>query len=436
MPKIAKTLTEREVRALKCNVSTSGEYEGQPIHTRKPVGGVKGLYISMWPDGRRSWILRTTHNGKRANFGLGSCDTVSLSAARKEARKVYEELLDGIDRREVRKAERVARKRDKTFEQVADEYLQTSVFPRINANEKNKRQWAQTLQDYAYPIIGHLSIDAITTDQVADMLGKIWKEKTDTASKLKGRVKEVFSYANSKGYTDKANPATHDRLKPLLPAARTMRNKRNHPALQLSDAQRFWKDLRARDDLAAKALALNVLTTLRTEPTLHAAWDQFDIKKRRWTVPSVRVKGKDWNYVVPLSDEALQLLKEIPRTGDLLFPNEQGRPFHIDWMRNYLQKQMHGHSLKRGEQGYVDPSQQDSNGNPRKITPHGFRATFETWALTVSHHDQFVIDLQMNHGTGQKMHDHYLRSDGFEKRLALVNDYAGWLAERGEDSSS
>lgn len=144
MPKIAKTLTEREVRALKCNVSTSGEYEGQPIHTRKPVGGVKGLYISMWPDGRRSWILRTTHNGKRANFGLGSCDTVSLSVARKEARKVYEELLDGVDRREVRKAERIARKRDRTFEQVAEEFLQTSVFTRVNANEKNKRQLMRT----------------------------------------------------------------------------------------------------------------------------------------------------------------------------------------------------------------------------------------------------------------------------------------------------
>ena len=108
------------------------------------MGGVKGLYISMWPDGRRSWILRTTHNGKRANFGLGSCDTVSLSVARKEARKVYEELLDGVDRREVRKAERIARKRDRTFEQVAEEFLQTSVFTRVNANEKNKRQLMRT----------------------------------------------------------------------------------------------------------------------------------------------------------------------------------------------------------------------------------------------------------------------------------------------------
>lgn len=428
MAKIAKTLSEREVRALKCNIAKTGPYEGQPIHTSKPVGGVKGLYVSIWPDGRRSWILRTTYNGKRIKVGLGSCDTISLSVARKEARKVYEELLDGVDRREVRKAERVARKRERTFRQVSEEYLETVIFKRTNANQTNIRQWAQTLRDYAYPHLGQLSIDAITTDQVADMLKAIWFEKTDTASKLKGRVKEVFTFANSKGYTDKANPATHDRLKPLLPAAKTIQKKRNHPALQLSDAQRFWKDLRARDHLAAKALALNALSTLRTEPTLHAAWDQFDLKNKKWTVPSVRVKGKDWNYVVPLSDEALRVLEEIPRTSDLLFPNDHGRPFHIDWMRNYLQKQMHGHSLKRGEQGYVDPNQRDDNGNPKKITPHGLRATFETWALTMSHHDRFVIDLQMNHGTGQKMHDHYLRSDAFEKRLALVNDYAAFLS--------
>ena len=421
MPKVAKLLSDRAIRALKCNLSQSGE----EIQTFHAIGGVPGLGVQVTPSGARSYLLRTSFNGRRIKTGLGSVSAIGPSQARREAREFLESLRQGIDPRETKKAARRAQSLSRSFEQVALEYLTEVIYQRRNANRKNLAQWESTLRTYAFPQLGHLNVAEITSPQIANALMGIWTTKTDTADKLKSRIKAVLSHAKAKGYVPAhhANPADWESLKHLLPPKRDVQVKNKQPYLHLRDVHRFWRDLSSRDDLRAKCLAFGLLTATRSESLRGARWEEINEEQRSWTIPASRMKSGR-AFTVALSSPAIALLGDLPRTGDLIFPNSQGREPHSTYFSNYIKKQMHPQSLARGEGGYVDHDQKGTDGSPKVIVPHGFRATFETWALSESSHDRVTIDIALDHKTGQDMHEHYLRGDVFSKRLRLMNEFA------------
>lgn len=426
MARKAKELTQRAIDQLRCHIDPDS---GRLKETSHAVGGVPGLYLNIKPEGGRSWVYRPTFKGKRIKRGLGSYPTIGLAAARKAARAVAEGMLEGIDPKETKRAERAARARERTFRQVADEYLREVIYQRKNANQKNLAQWGTTLEAYAYPHLGKMDVSQITSTDVANALRPIWEEKTDTANKVKSRIKLVMEHAIAKGYVPQymANPATSDRLKHLLPPLKDVQKKGKQPYLHLNDVGRFWRDLRALDDIRAKCMALNLLTATRSESIRGARWEEFDLKAKRWTIPAERMKGKR-PFVVALSDAALEVIDEIPRDGEFLFRTQTGKAPHDSWLRLYLRNFLHEPSVQRGESGFVDPEQVGSDGQPKVVVPHGFRATFETWAVNETRHDQVTIDIALDHKTSQEMHDHYLRSDAFNKRLVLMNDFASFVA--------
>lgn len=427
MARKAKELTQRAVDQLRCHID---QETGLPKQTSHAVGGVPGLYLHIKPEGGRSWVYRPTFKGKRINRGLGSYPTIGLAAARKAARAVAEGMLEGIDPKETKRAERAARARERTFKQVAEEFLNEVIYQRKNANQKNLAQWGTTLETYAYPHLGRMDVSQITTADVANALRPIWNTKTDTATKLKSRIKAVMAHAIAKEYVPQymANPATSDRLKHLLPAVKDVQTKGKQPYLHLADVGRFWRDLRGQDDIRAKCMALNLLTATRSESVRGARWEEFDLKAQRWMIPAERMKGNR-PFVVALSDAALEVLREIPREGEFLFRTQTGKAPHDSWLRLYLRNFLHEPSLERGEGGFVDPEQVSADGQPKVVVPHGFRATFETWAVNETRHDQVTIDIALDHKTSQDMHDHYLRSDAFNKRLVLMNDFASFVRE-------
>lgn len=202
MPRIVKELSALEVKRLK--------HPGGVRHTTVAVGGVSGLLLQITPTGGRTWILRTSVAGKRREIGLGGFPNVTLSQARERAREAKDKILQGIDPVEERKALRAAliekRQRSITFSEAVERYLDAKLS--AFKNEKHQSQWRNTLQTYALPHIGSMVVQNIEVQDVLRVLNQtssetgqsFWHEKTETASRLRGRIEAVLSWATVVGH--------------------------------------------------------------------------------------------------------------------------------------------------------------------------------------------------------------------------------------------
>jgi integrase len=184
------------------------------------------------------------------------------------------------------------------------------------------------LKRYAFPTIGSLDVAAITTDEVVKILQPIWTEKTETATRLRGRIESVLDYATHKGYRAGKNPAVWEgNLEHELPSPTKLkkRKERHHPALPYTRLGTFMVDLRTRTGVSARALEWGILTAARFQEIAGARRNEVDPQLKRWTVPADRMK-REIEHIVPLSDEAIAFYNSLsPSTGsDLLFPAPQG----------------------------------------------------------------------------------------------------------------
>jgi hypothetical protein len=185
-----------------------------------------GLYLSVRPlkDGEgfsRSWIFRYRRAGRLRDLGLGALSTIGLAAARERARQARQKLLDGIDPIEERLAARVAMAasavRKMSFEQCAEDYIDANKSGW--KNEKHAGQWRATLLNYAYPVIGTFPVDVVETVHVMQVLKPIWNTKTETASRVRGRIEKILDRAKVLGLRTGENPARWTgHLDQLLPA--------------------------------------------------------------------------------------------------------------------------------------------------------------------------------------------------------------------------
>lgn len=196
MPKIAKELSPVEVKRL----SNPG------MHA---VGGVTGLVLQIQPNGNsRHWIYRTTNNGKRRHLGLGGYPTVTLAMAREMAREAFLRIRAGIEPIEERNAAQsafvAAQKHGLTFAQGMKKFLAVKLAE--FDNDKHKKQWQATLDNYAAPAIGGMLVSDVTVQDVRRVLEPIWQSKTETASRLRGRIEAVLSWATVAGHREGDNP--------------------------------------------------------------------------------------------------------------------------------------------------------------------------------------------------------------------------------------
>ena len=187
-----------------------------------------------------------------------------------------------------------------TFSEVADAVIEIKSAALSNA--KHKAQWRSTLETYAYPFIGSTPVNEITVNHIHELLRPIWKDKTETASRVRGRIQAVLDYAIVKKMMESPNPAVWTgNLAALLPS-KTSANRKNLPALQLKDAQRWWEELKQRDGIGTLALMMLTLTASRSGEIRGMQWDEislFDEPKAIergylgiWTRPAERMKAK------------------------------------------------------------------------------------------------------------------------------------------------
>lgn len=381
------------------------------------VGGVTGLGLNVTECGSRSWILRYTVKGRRRDMGLGGYPDVTLAQAKEAARVARAKLAQGIDPIADVRAARSKLMADQalalTFSQAATQFIDTHESTWRNA--KHVQQWRNTIGTYANPKIGRVLVRDLGLPHVLSVLEPIWATKTETASRLRGRIESILDWAIARGYRTDSNPARwKGLLDKLLPAPGKIAKPDHHKALPYVDLPAFMTQLSAQKGIGPRALEFTILTACRSGEIRGAVWREFDIENAIWTIPAERMKaGKE--HRVPLSDQALAIVIAQRETTfcDYVFPSS--------------------HSGKSDE-AYGSPlSDMTLSAVLRRMkvpaVPHGFRSTFRDWCAEKTDYAREVAEMALAHAIGDKVEAAYRRGDLFEKRKQLMQDWANYAVE-------
>jgi integrase len=367
------------------------------------VGMVAGLYLQVKANGSRSWILRKVVSGKRSEIGLGAYPEISLKAAHTRAREISDQIAKGIDplaERAKVKAARQAEQDRPDFKTCAERYIKMKSVEW--SNTKHIQQWGNTLKDYAYPVIGHLKPVEIEQKHLLQILEPIWSTKTETASRVRGRIELILDWCAAHGMRPQGfNPARlKGQLGVILPSTAKTKTVTHHASMPYADIQPFMLALAQNTATSARCLELAILACTRSNEARSAQWLEFNLEAKLWTIPADRMKaGRE--HRVPLSIEALALVKSLPKTDSpFLFPNSKGTALSDVAISKML------HSIQAG------------------FTVHGFRSTFRDWAAEKTNYPREVCEGALAHSNTNKVEAAYLRSDLFDKRAHLMQAWA------------
>ncbi|MFD2181733.1 tyrosine-type recombinase/integrase [Rhodoplanes azumiensis] len=371
-----------------------------------------GLYLQVRSSGSKSWIFRYRAGKKLRDMGLGSVNAIGLAEARERAARYRNLRANGIDpiddRRRQEAAQRADAARALTFEQCAAQFVDAHKAGWKNA--KHAAQWTATLQTYAYPVLGPLPVASVDTPLVLKVLEPIWNDKTETATRVRGRIESILDWARVRGFRDGENPARwRGHLDHLLPKRSKVAAVKHHAALPYREIPAFMELLRAEPSLAARAMEFGVLTAARTGEVIGARWSEIDLEAKLWTIPPDRMKaGRE--HRVPLATRAVTILSEVPKDPDaeFVFPGgKANRPLSSMALLMLLRR------MKRDD-----------------LTVHGFRSTFRDWAAEQTTFPAEVAEMALAHTVSDKVEAAYRRGDLFDKRRALATAWAAFCQSK------
>ena len=357
-----------------------------------------GLYLFVQPSGARSWIQRLVIRGRKRELGLGSLALVSLAEAREKAlthRKLARSGGDPLA--EKRRAVGIP-----TFAEAA-----RRVVGQKRAGWRNPgsaTNWLRSLDAYVFPRIGKIAVSEVTSADVLEILTPIWHLKAETARAVRHRMRAVLEWSIAMGWrTD--NPC--DRLLPVLgPQHDVVQHRRALPHGKVAAA---LARVRVSEPATADRLALEflVLTAARGGEVRGALWTEIDREDGVWTIPASRMKANR-PHRVPLCGRALEILDAARTLGGghspIVFVTERGQPLNNKRMCRLLEKYRIA------------------------AVPHGFRSSFRDWAAEETDHPREVIEAALAHVVRNRVEAAYARSDLFERRRRLMDDWAGYLA--------
>ncbi|MGR4877265.1 tyrosine-type recombinase/integrase [Pseudoxanthomonas sp. LARHCG66] len=361
-----------------------------------------GLYLQVSKAGAKSWVFRYRRDGRTRELGLGALLLTPLSTARKKAEAMRLTLGQGQEPVPTREAARRAAANRMTFSECATAYI--TAHRRGWSNPKHAEQWRSTLDTYAAPAFGSIDVSQVDTHQVIRALEPIWQTKTETASRLRGRIERVLAWATTRGYRAGENPARwRGHLDTLLPKPGAIKDISHHSALPYSQANEFMAALSQEDGKAPKALQFAILTACRTNEVIGATWAEIDLVSSVWTIPAQRMKaGKE--HRVPLSPAAINVLAGMApaQAGDYVFEGAKaGKPLSNMAMLNVLKR------MERTD-----------------LTVHGFRSTFRDWAAEATNFPRELAEKALAHTVRSEVEAAYQRGDLLEKRRDMMVQWA------------
>lgn len=374
------------------NLKTAGRYTDALI---------KGLHIWVKANGAKYWIFRYTYQSKPHEMSLGSFPSLSVADARIKAQQARDELLAGTNpsatknaAKKILNASQIEKPR---FEDFAKSCIQTKSTEWTNP--KHAAQWEYTLQEFAYPVIGQKFLDEIDMEDILKILLPIWNSKTETASRLRGRIEWILAAATTRKLRTGVNPALwRGHLQTILPTPNKIKKVAHHKALPYREIPKLIFELRELTTMAALALEFTILNASRTGEVIGGL--RKEIHDGLWIIPASRMKAKK-EHRVPLCSRSLEILDValvMDPNSEYLFSNK-GRP-----ISNMAMPMM----LRRAN---VD------------ATVHGFRSSFRDWVSEETTHPSEVAEMALAHVISNKVEAAYRRRDLLEKRRTLLNDW-------------
>jgi integrase len=380
-----------------------------------------GLYLRVARNGSKSWAFRFTLNGKPREMGLGGLTKVGLADARKKATDVRRTLSDGYDPVTLRQEEEARRPaavkltaaHSMTFDKCAEAYI--SAHEISWRNEKHRQQWRNTLTTYVSSVFGSTPIQNVDIDLVMKVIEPLWRTKTETARRVRGRIEVILDWARVRGYRTGENPARwRGNMDHLLPARSKVRPIKHHAALPYSEISAFMQDLRKIEGVSAAALEFLILTVGRTGEVIYARRPEINLKDKVWIIPAARMKSSR-EHRVPLSPPAIAVLKQMPESEDgYLFPGRSsGAPLSNMALLMTLGR------MNRGN-----------------ITAHGFRSTFRDWAAECTNFPREVVEMALAHVIEDRTEAARRSGDLFDKRRRLMDGWARFCQQPSEGTTT
>jgi integrase len=371
-------------------------------------GDGAGLYLQVRGSANRSWLYRFKLHGKSHLMGLGTVVDVSLAEARDAAAAARKRVRQGINPIDQRRADRVENTAQAglTFAQVADAYI--AAHEPSWRNAKHRQQWRNTLGTYAEPTLGKLPVGQVDVGAVMRVLEPLWLTRTETASRLRGRIESILDYATARGWRSGENPARwRGHLDNLLPTRSKVTRVQHHPALPWRDVGSFMARLVQEEGVSALALQFVILTVARTSEAIGARWSEIDMQAHIWTVPAERMKaGRE--HRVPLSDAAMDILRAAAKL--VTSPNPLAYIFPGGKTGKALSSMALLMLLRRMERS--------------DLTAHGFRSTFRDWCAEMTNYPRELAEAALAHTLRDRTEAAYQRGDLMEKRRRLMAEWA------------
>jgi integrase len=359
-----------------------------------------GLILQISPSGGKSWLVRLQVNGRRRDIGLGRVDDVPLTAARAKAAELRKLARSGVDPLEQRRKEPIV---IPTFEEAAKQ-VHKERLPGWK-NGKHTNQWLTTLEKYAYPKLRNLRVDEIEGPLIRDVLAEIWLKTPETARRVKQRIGTVLDWSYAKGF--RATEAPMRSIGKGLP--RQPRKSGHFAAMRHEDLPNFLERLRAKPfNVGRLALEALILTAVRSGEIRGARWSEFDAKLTVWTIPAERMKA-GVTHVVPLSTQAAEVFRQAKtirnKDCDLVFPGQISQSPLSDMALLEILR-----------------------GMDTGVTVHGFRSTFRDWVAEETDVPREIAEAALAHTLENKVEAAYRRTDFFEKRGKLMEDWGRFCA--------
>lgn len=363
----------------------------------------QGLNIQVKANGAKYWTFRYHYQGKRHDLGLGTYPAISLKEARARATAARNDINHGG--RPLAKWKPTApvnQPAEPENQPTFRTYAQSCIDSKKAEwrNEKHGAQWYATIKKYADPVIGNKRLDQIDTDDILKILNPIWHTKTETASRLRGRIEWVLASATTRKLRTGLNPATwRGHLETILPKPNKIKEAEHHKALPYQNIPEFIGKLREMDGVAALALEFVILNANRTGEVIGGLRSEVNTNGL-WVIPKDRMKAHR-EHRVPLGKRSLELLQiamSLDPNSDYLF-SYNGRALSSMAMSMLLRRM-----------GY-------------DITVHGFRSCFRDWVAEETIHSPEVAEKALAHAIANKVESAYRRGDLIEHRKRLMGDW-------------
>ena len=364
-----------------------------------------GLFLLISTTGGKLWRYSYRLEGKQKTLALGIYPDVGLKEARELHAAARKLLATGIDPNENRKSNKAAKKLNaaNSFELIAREWWQSHM---KNKAYSHKEKVIRRFELYIFPWLGKKPISDITAPQFLEVIKRIEKQnKLETAHRTLQTAGQVFRYAVQKGAVSR--DVTAD-LKGALPATTV-----KHMAA-FTEPRDVAELLRALDGFNGTltvqcAIKLAPLVFVRPSELRMAKWSDIDLEAGTWQYLVSKTKT---NHIVPLSNQAVAILKEIhPLSGHGEYVFQGGHSPLKPMSESAINA-----ALKR--MGYDTKTQ---------ITGHGFRAIARTILHERLNIDPAIIEHQLAHKVPDTLGSAYNRTKFIDQRKAMMQTWADYL---------